>query len=621
MIAFPEHGVRTVRPTAGSVTVRLFGSVDIIYHRRELEVGPPQRRAVLAALAVEADNPVPLEVLVHRVWGGSPPDGARAALHAHIARLRRVLAQPRGNSVRLTRRTGGYVLEIDPEDVDLHRFQRLLEHAREPGCSELQRTRLLREVLAIWRGEPLAGVPGDWAGRVRARVETQLISAAVDWARLELRAGRAEVAIDRLSQLTSLHPLSEPLAAALIRALCTAGRQAEALQHYASIRIHLREELGAEPGPELSGLHTAILRGEPTGAGLGPAGAPAASTDASARRRPRQLPASPPGFTGRQPECVVIERVFAAAARDGWMPVVAINGCAGAGKSALAIHAAHKLADRFPDGQLYVDLSPPAQVSTAEILRRFLRALGVPACEHPTEVEEAAALFRALVADQRLLVVLDNARDVDQLRPLSPATPGCGMLVTSRRVLVEMDFATHVHVDALSEPAAVEMLSRLVGPARIAAERSAAAEVARWCGHLPLALRAAGAKLAARPGWPVEALADRLRDEGLRLNELDFAEFSVRRALACSYQELTTSADPVDRSAAAVLTRLGARIPGPMDRQVAAQLLGSPTSEVEPLLERLVDARLLESPAPGCYRMPDLVRLYARQRRDDGASR
>ncbi len=287
--------------------------------------------------------------------------------------------------------------------------------------------------------------------------------------------------------------------------------------------------------------------------------------------------------------------------------------------AALAIHVAHRLADQFPDGQLYVDVSASARVPTAEILAGFLRALGVPACEHPSDPAKAAVLFRDVAADQRLLVVLDNVHDVTRVRQLTPAAPGCGMLVTSRRVLLEMDVATQVHVGALSQTASLEMLSRLVGAARIDAEREAAAEVAHWCGHLPLALRAAGAKLSARPSWPIRALADRLREERLRLDELDFGEFSVRRAFASSYQELTLSANPIDQAAAAALTRLGDHCPALMDREDAARLLGCPAKEVEPLLEQLVDARLLESPAPGCYRMPELVRLFARERRNDGA--
>lgn len=248
MIAVQESHYGIAPPPVGPLTVRLLGPVDIICHRRELDVGPPQRRAVLAALAVDANKPVPVEVLVRRVWGGFAPDGARAALHAHIARLRRVLAQPRDSTVRLTRRNGGYVLDIDPDDVDLHRFQRLLSQAHDPRVKEQQRIRRLQEVLATWRGQPLAGAPGDWARRVRAGAETQLIGAAVTWARLASRSGRIDAVIDRLSQLASLYPSSEPLAAALMRALCTVGRQAEALQHYAATRIHLREELGASQG-------------------------------------------------------------------------------------------------------------------------------------------------------------------------------------------------------------------------------------------------------------------------------------------------------------------------------------------------------------------------------------
>lgn len=509
------------------------------------------------------------------------------------------------------------MLEAEPDHVDLLLLQRMLDQAREPGCSEARQAHLLRKVLALWRGAPLAGVPGEWAGRIRSGIETQLISAAVEWAQVESRLGRPDLTIDKLSRLTSLYPYAEPLVAALMRALCAAGRVAEALQHYASLRIHLRDELGAEPGPELRRLHTAILRGELPGDGS-PA-VPSLVVTSLPYRPPRQLPTAPTGFSGRQRELAFIDGVFTTAAREGYPPVVAIHGAAGVGKSALAIHAAHRLADRFPDGQLYVDLKGPgAPATTAEILDRFLRALGVPEEDRPSEVEEAAFLFRTLTADQRLLVVVDNAcgaGGVTQLRYLSPGSPACGMLVTSRRAQIGMDTAVYLPVDVLPPPAAVEMLTQLLGVARIAPERAAAAEVARWCGYLPLALRAAAARLAARPGWPVVALAHRLREESTRLDELDFAELSVRSAFASSYEELAVSPDPVDRDAAEAFTRLGYWTCPELSHADVAALLNRPPEEVEPLLERLVDARLLESPAPARYRMPDLIRLYAREQR------
>lgn len=600
----------------GSVRLRLFGPLEVSDQRQVLEVGPPQRQAVLAALAVDANAPVPVELLMDRVWGGRPPDGARAALHAHITRLRRLLTRTPTISVRLERRNSGYVLEIDRDQVDLLRFQRLLDHARDLGEDDEGRVPLLREAITIWRGPPLVNVPGDWAIRMRAGIETQFISAAVMWAQAELRSGHADTAVDKLGQLSSLYPLSEPLAAALMRALCGAGRRAEALQHYVTTSVLLREELGTEPGTDLRALHTAILRGQLEQPEPGPVG-PVPYRGYQSRQLPRQLPATATGFTGRQRELAAVTTAFATAT-DGSTPVVAINGYGGVGKSALAIQAAHRLVARFPDGQLYANLRghdtamPPTD--PMRVLNRFLRALGVPPEDCPTDREDAAGLFRTLTADQRLLVVLDNARSATQVRQLSPGGPGCGLLVTSRRVLVGLDGASHIHLDVLTEPAAISMLRHMVGAARVTAEPDATVAVARWCGYLPLALRAAGARLAARPGWRIATLAHRLEDLSSRLDELDIAELSVRRSFAASYQELADSVDPADRVAASIFAWLGSQKTREQSGGEAAQQLGHAVEDTERLLERLVDARLLESPVPGRYRLPVLLHLYAGER-------
>jgi DNA-binding SARP family transcriptional activator len=618
--ALPERDGARAATGEQAVVLRLLGPVDLSDGEQALVVGPPQRQAVLAALAVDADAPVPVELLMHRVWGGQPPDGARAALHAHITRLRRVLSQSGSAPARLGRRSYGYVLEMDRDQVDVHRFQRLLGLTRAPECGDEQRLRLLREVLDLWRGAPLAGVASGWATRVRSGLEPKLISAAVAWANAELRFGDPEAVIDRVWQLTALYPLSEPLAGLLMRTLCAVGRPAEALQCYVSTRNHLREELGTDPGPELRDLHTAILRGElePPSADPPPR-LTVASRNGSDTYRPRQLPAATAAFTGRELELATLEAAFAAAARSGSTAVVAINGPGGVGKSALALRAAHRLLDGFPDGQLYLDLRggqrpgaagrrPPDQ---AGLLGRVLGGLSVADADRPREPEAAAALLRTVTADLRLLVVLDNAVTAAQVRPALPAGPGCGVLVTSRRALVELDGAAQLHLGGLPEPAAVRLLRHVIGPARVAAEPDAAAEVARWCGYLPLALRAAGARLAARPDWPIKALAQRLADQRRRLDELDHAEFSVRGSLAASCQELAGSPDPTDRTAAIIVGWLGGWQRSEFSGEEVAGSLGRRVPETEVLLDRLVDVRLLDSPAPGRYRVPPLLRSYA----------
>jgi tetratricopeptide (TPR) repeat protein/transcriptional regulator with XRE-family HTH domain len=333
---------------------------------------------------------------------------------------------------------------------------------------------------------------------------------------------------------------------------------------------------------------------------------------------PRQLPADVVTFTGRQAEMDQLERVLAAVEGTGPVVISAIQGAGGIGKSALAVHAAHRLAACYPDGQLYVNLHGATAglepLEPLEVLGRFLRALGVDPAAIPADVDEAAARFRSELAGRCLLVVLDNARDAGQVRPLVPGTPGCGVLVTSRRTLADLDGAHHLRLDVLPTHEAVALLGRLAGVERVAAEPDTAREIARLCGHLPLALRIAGARLAARPAWSLGLLAGRLADAQRRLDELELADTSVRASLAVSHQELAQSPDPADQAAARAFGLLGLPDGPDLSVPVAARLLDTTEEQAEGLLERLVDAQLLESPVPGRYRLHDLLRAYARER-------
>jgi tetratricopeptide (TPR) repeat protein len=420
--------------------------------------------------------------------------------------------------------------------------------------------------------------------------------------------------VAELSNLTGRYPLRESLWVRLLVALDRCGRQAEALERYEAVRVRLVEELGADPGPELQQLHADLLAGRPAQ----PAGA--TGSMAPGPLVPRQLPVDVDGFTGREQELAGLETLLGDGDDEGALePVVvsAVVGTAGVGKSALAIHAAHRLAGRFPDGQLYVNLQgatmglPPLE--PLEVLGRFLRALGVNAPAIPGGLQEAAALWRSQVAGRRLLVVLDDAADAAQVRPLLPAAPGCGVLVTSRRVLASLEGAHHLHLGVLAPDEAIHLLGRLAGQDRVAAEPEAAAEVARLCGQLPLALRIAGAKLAARPAWPLRTLVDRLAAAQARLDELELADLGVRASFQVSYQQLRASGDPTDRAAAEALGLLGLPDGPELGVAVAARLLDVGEQAAERVLERLADAHLLETPAPGRYRLHDLLRLYARE--------
>jgi tetratricopeptide (TPR) repeat protein len=391
------------------------------------------------------------------------------------------------------------------------------------------------------------------------------------------------------------------------------GRQAEALERYGMVRVRLTEELGVDPGPDLRRVYADLLAGRPPEVGEGAGTAPVAPE----RLVPRQLPPDIAAFTGRARELARLEQVLAAAGEQGPVVISVIQGAGGIGKSALAVHAAHRLAGRFPDGQLYVDLHGATAglqpLAPLEVLGRFLRALGMDPAAVPADLEEASAAFRSRVAGRRLLVVLDNAADAAQVAPLLPASPGCGVLVTSRRLLASLEGARQVRLDVLTPAEAVELLDRLAGAARVAAEPEAAAEVARWCGYLPLALSIAAARLAARPTWSVRALAGRLADQQRRLDELELAEVGVRTSFQVSHQQLRASHDPLDRSAAGAFGLLG-MLDGPeMGAPLVARLLDQSEEAAERVLERLVDAHLLETPSPGRYRLHDLLRLCARE--------
>ncbi|HEX6683585.1 MAG TPA: tetratricopeptide repeat protein [Candidatus Limnocylindrales bacterium] len=596
---------------------RLLGPMELHVDGRVIDIGPPQRRAVLAALAVDVGLPVPLETLVERVWDGAAPQAASAAIYAHIARIRRLPAP-----ICLRRLAGGYLLDADRDCVDLHRFRRLIAAARgaPPGggpAREAAQAAALGEALRLWRGVPLSDVHGQWAARVRHGVEQQLTESALAWAAIHLRSGSPESAIDRLSDLVAVYPLNELLVAMLVRVLCEAGHVAEALARFSATRDRLRDQLAAEPGAELRELHEAIVRGDfdttaPRGAAPG-------------RPVPRQLPADIAWFTGRAEELAVLRDMLLVPDRPAVRPIgptgpvviSAIDGAGGVGKSGLAIHAAHQVAGAFPDGQLYVDLRGAtdglAPLEPIEVLGRFLRALGVGGNDIPSDPDEASARFRTQVAGRRLLVVLDNATDEAQVRPLLPGAPGCGVLVTSRRTLAGLDAGCRVRLDVLSPHEAVRLLAALVGPERVAAEPEAAEAAARRCGYLPLALRIAGARLAARPGWPLAVLADRLAREQRRLDELEVADLGVRTSFTVSHNQLRYSASATDREAAQAFVMLGTWDGPELGVPMAARLLDVGEDRAERVLDHLVSAGLLEPARPGRFRLHDLLRLYARE--------
>ncbi|WOX09343.1 AfsR/SARP family transcriptional regulator [Streptomyces sp. N50] len=585
---------------------------------RPVDLGPAKRRTVLAALLVDAGRWVPAETLIDRVWGEDPPAQVRGTLYAHVARIRRVLAETgpglHGDTgmpstasggdaevpspaPELVRGPAGYRLDLAPDLVDIHRFRSLITRARRTKGSDAARVLTLREAMGLWQGTPLAGLPGVWAARTRESWLHQYVDAVLAWAEAELRVGEHLVVVDTLSVLVAEHPLIEPLAVALIRALDAAGRAPEALACYGALRKRLSDELGTTPGAEAQRAYQALLRGK--SAPRPPSGTRTGTGTGTGRGKavvPAQLPLDVSGFTGREEELARLEKVLGASAQRPTAVVVsAVSGTAGVGKTALAVHWAHRARDRFPDGQLYVNLrgyDPDRPMTAPDTLIRFLTALGVPEQDIPPEPDDRAARYRTEVADRRMLIVLDNAATVEQVRPLLPGTGSCAVLVTSRDSLaglVAREGAQRLDLDLLPADAARTLLRRLIGP-RAEAEPEAVDTLAAQCARLPLALRVAAELAAARPGTPLTDLVAELADQQRRLYLLD-AEGDPRAAVVTVF---SWSLRQLPREAARTFRLLGLH-PGPdLDASAAAALTGSSPADAHRALDVLARAHLVQ---------------------------
>ena len=565
-----------------------------------------QQRSVLAALLLNPGWVVSVDRLVEVVWGDDPPVSARNAIQVYVSRLRRLLTRVDGAD--LVTVPPGYRLDVDPMRIDLYRFRDLVGQARESGPDAAGA--LLRQALRLWNGPPLADVAGRWLHETfAAALIEERLTAVEDRLALDVRSGRRREALAELPVLMSEHPLRERPAYLTMTALELESRRADALEVYRTARQRLVEELGIEPGEELQLLHQRILREELV------AGSPdAGDTGERMPPVPAELPADMPTFTGRTHEAAQLRQLLGAA--GGPATICQISGIGGVGKSALAIHVARTVADRFPDGRLYVNLhgSTPrvAPVEPVDALGRLLRSLGVAGSAVPADLEEAAGRFRSLTEGMRMLVMLDNARDAAQVRPLLPGSSSCAVLITSRRSLSSLEGSTQIPLDVLSHEDGTALLDGLLGADRIAAEPAAAAEVVRLCGGLPLALCLAAARLAARPAWPVSALADRMSVARRRLDELRADDREVRASFQCGYQDLAAGAR--GQPAARMFRLLGLLDGHDFNVPVAAALAGLPDDHARDLLDRLVEVQLVENHTADRYRLHDLLRLFARER-------
>ncbi|MFF5496381.1 BTAD domain-containing putative transcriptional regulator [Streptomyces aquilus] len=634
-------------------------------------VSSPKVRVLLAALLLEAGRTVSVDALKEALWGGSPPASAQASLHNHVTRLRRLLDDPD----RLRAVPPGYLLRVEQGELDVHVFESLTAEARaaHAGRDWAGTLRASTAALALWRGTPLAGLPPELGGYavVQRLGEARLL--LLEWrydAELAVGGGRLDAVVPELTALAAEHPLREAFHRQLMLALHRTGRQAEALAVHRDLRTHLIEELGVEPGAGVREAHVEVLRGAAAegvvdeadalsaAAGDSSVAVRAADVDTAAPSsvdsahetdpapapepppaqppaRPAQLPPPPAHFTGRAARLHDLKQALAPhASRPAapHTPVAVISGTAGVGKSALALHAAHALRDRFPDGQLYINLhgATPGMtpLTPAQALTALLRDLGADPRSLPEHPDAAAALLRSMLAPTRTLMVLDDAENAAQVRPLLPAGPGCAVIVTSRSPLAALDGARRFPLEPLSAEESAALLraasGRDHGPDSGDGDGDegdridATHPLVELTGRLPLALRIVGARLAARRALTPDVLADQLAATGGRLRRLEYDDLSVRRSLAVAHDALAASGRRSDRDAALALRRLGALDLPTYGAPLVARLLGTDTDRAEEALDRLVDVALLEETAYGRYAPHDLVRDFARELASDG---
>lgn len=574
----------------------LLGPIQVFDGDREIPIRGTRRRAILAALLLNADSVVSFDHLTNLLWGQQQPASATASVYNRISGLRQALGE---GGARIQAVSPGYLIRVEPGELDTQAFAADCAAGRDAlaAAQWQQAADHFRAALARWRGRPLADVPALHGHPRIAELEENRWEALRGRIEADLHLGRHAALIGELSALIIERPRHEAFHGQLMRALHRAGRQAEALAVFDRLRTTLAEELGIEPSAALLELHATLLNPE---------------TNHGVRdRAPRQLPADTPAFTGRSDE---IERLVKLAADAGSrgapeVPMVcAIDGMGGIGKTALAVHAAHRLAGEFPDGQLFLDLHghtqgrPPR--SAGEAAGWLLRAVGVAVEQIPKDGEQAAALYRRRLADSRTLIVLDNAATEEQVRPLLPGGGSCLVLVTSRRRLKALDDVHGVSLDVLSPPEAVALLRTTAGPGRIPVDDPRSSEIAELCGRLPLALRIAGALLRHRPGWPLEHLAALLRDQRRRVPALSDGDRDVAAVFDLSYANLG------ERHR--LLWRLLGLAPGPdLDAYAAAALMDCTATAAAGLLRDLVDHNLLIEHRGERYRLHDLMRVHA----------
>ncbi|MEY9863355.1 DNA-binding SARP family transcriptional activator/predicted negative regulator of RcsB-dependent stress response [Catenulispora sp. GAS73] len=598
----------------------LLGPLEVIVEDQPIPLTGGIPKAVLGVLLADANRVVSIGVLADRIWQGDPPAAAVASVHNHVMRLRRQLGPQAGPRIRTA--PPGYVIDVADDELDVSLFQDACRKGRRAlGDEDWKRARdEFAAALDLWRGEPGAGLTDGVIPPTAAQPLRELRWAAYDGRiQADLQLGRHHEILPDLRTLTAENPLAEDFHAKLMLALYRGGRQADALHAYGDLRKTLIAELGVEPSARVRELHQRILTNDPrlelrAESELAPAGktAPGSPPDRTPQPVIAQLPAAVADFSGRQEEVAALAEVFAADTGPGQIAIAAVTGSGGLGKTTLAVRVAHLLAPGFPDGQFFADLHGADQVprDPAEVLFQWLVALGDPPREVAPDLDSRAARFRSLTYGRRYLVVLDNAAGSAQARPLLPASETSGVLITSRNRLSQLPGCTTLDLTPLRADAAQSLLERIVGTERLGAEAAAADDLLQACGGLPLALRIVGARLAARQSWTITSFAARLRDERYRLDELAIGDTAVRSVFQTSYASLADR----DGAELARAFRLLGLIPGPdFGPHAVAALIDRPLRQAEQLVEKLVDANLLEAPAFGRYRFHDLIKSYAHE--------
>jgi DNA-binding SARP family transcriptional activator len=631
---------RSYREADLPVNVRfsLLGPVRAWRGPAELDLGPSQQRALLALLVIRANQLVSVDDIIDLIWGQDPPGSAVNTVHKYIGSIRRLLEpglEARASGRSLARRSGAYRLAIDDNMSDLIAFRRTAKDARAAQVEgrPADALDLYLEVLALRRG--VCGEDLDLHGRNRdyfTTVDQEYVIAVARAADAALASAQAPQILPLLRQAASTEPLDESLQARLILVLAATGQQAPALSHYQSVRALLSDELGIDPGAEMRAALSQVLRQERLSAAPGhlagtavtpgpadPPGRQAVSRGPSPGGPaplvpPAQLPADLPTFAGRESELAQLcELLHPSRELPGTVAIFAIDGMAGIGKTTFALHCAHHAAKHFEDGQLYLNLrgfdSSARATAPADALRVLLCSLGIPAGQMPADLDARAGLYRSVLARKRVLIVLDNARDVAQVRPLLPAGPGCLVITTSRNPLAGLAMTESARLLTLNlpgVPAAKETLERRLGAGRVAAEPEAVDEIIRRCGRLPLALAIVSARAAAHPSFTLASIAADLRRTHGRLDAFSTAGVAddARTVFSWSYRRLSPPACRLFRL-------LSLRPASDITAGAAASLLGAPPGEANRLMTELTSTALITEHRPGRYSVHDLIRAYA----------